>query len=106
MSSHKDAPTGKNSETRMCGDMDIFRPVKIVAPILHILLQVCRLFVSYVLCLNYIQKGSTQGGVAVIKAVKILALPGRGGSDPCQDLFGGFDIVNWGQPKVIMDPQK
>ena len=38
-------------------------------------------------------------GVAVIKAVKILALPR--GSDPCQDLFGGFDIVNWGQPKVI-----
>ena len=48
-----------------------------------------------------------KGGVAVIKAVKILALPRRGGgSDPCQDLFGGFDIVNWGQPKVIMDPQK
>ena len=38
---------------------------------------------------------------------------GRGGRkksrenpDPCQDLFGGFDIVNWGQPKVIKDPQK
>ena len=35
-----------------------------------------------------------EGGVAVTKAVKILALPRRGGSDPCQDLFGGFDIVN------------
>ena len=48
MSSHKDAPTGKNSETRMCWDMDIFRHVKIVAPILHILLQVCCLFVCHV----------------------------------------------------------
>ena len=29
-----------------------------------------------------------------------------GGSDPCQDVSGGFDNVYKGQPKVIMDPQK
>ena len=44
---------------------------------------------------NTIHFLSAKGGVAVTKAVKILALPrrGEGGSDPCQDLFGGFDIV-------------
>ena len=31
---------------------------------------------------------------------------GGGGSDPCQDFFGGTDIVYRGQPKVIIDPQK
>ena len=41
------------------------------------------------------KKQKTKGGVAVQKPVKILALPRRGGGpDPCQDLFGGFDIVN------------
>ena len=39
--------------------------------------------------------------------LKILALPKRGGwSDPCQDFFGGFDILYRGQPKGIIDPQK
>ena len=48
-----------------------------------------------------------KGGVGKIGALKILALPKRGGvSDPCQDLFDGFDIVHRGQPKVVMDPQK
>ena len=35
-----------------------------------------------------------------------IAKKGGGGSDPCQDWFGGFDIVYRGQPKVVMDPQK
>ena len=52
-----------------------------------------------------VRKG-TKGRIDRIGALKILALPKRGGSDPCQDLFGGFDIVYRGQPKVIMDPQK
>ena len=50
-----------------------------------------------------------KGGVGKIGALKILALPkrwGGGGSDPCQDFFGGFDIVYRGQPKVVMEPQK
>ena len=29
-----------------------------------------------------------------------------GGSKLCQDIFGGFDIVYRGQPKVMMDPPK
>ena len=33
-----------------------------------------------------------------------IAKKGEGGSDPCQDFFGGFDIVHRGQLKVIMDP--
>ena len=39
-----------------------------------------------------------KGGVEVIKAVKILALPRRrgGGSDPCQDFFVGFVTVQRG----------
>ena len=37
-----------------------------------------------------------KGGVAVTDAVKILALPRRGGSDPCQDFVGGFVIVHRG----------
>ena len=48
---------------------------------------------------------SGKGGVQ--KALKILALPrrgGEGGSDPCQDFFGGFDLVHRGQLKVMMDP--
>ena len=51
--------------------------------------------------------GEVKGGVTVTKAVKILALPRRGGgSDPCQDLFGGFGIVLRSHLKVIMDPQE
>ena len=37
----------------------------------------------------------SKGGVGGIEAVKILALPKRGGgSDPCQDFFGGFVEVS------------
>ena len=32
-----------------------------------------------------------------------IAKKGVGGSDPCQDFFGEFNIVHRGQPKVIMD---
>ena len=32
------------------------------------------------------------------------AKKGEGGSDPCQDFFGGFDIVHTGQLEVIIDP--
>ena len=41
-------------------------------------------------------------GVDVVKALKILALPkkGGGGSDTCQDFFGGFDTVF---PRVITE---
>ena len=47
-----------------------------------------------------------KGTVNRMGALKILALPKRGGgSHPSQDLFGGFDIVYRGQPNVIMDPQ-
>ena len=37
-----------------------------------------------------------KGGVAVTEAVKILALPRRGGSDPCQFFFGEFVTVHRG----------
>ena len=39
--------------------------------------------------------GSTKRGPSVIEALKILALPKKGGGfDPCQDFFGGFVEVS------------
>ena len=37
---------------------------------------------------------ANKGGVGIIGALKILPLPlkGEGGANPCQDLFGGFDM--------------
>ena len=35
-----------------------------------------------------------------------IAKKGEGGSDPCKDFFGGFDVVFRGQHKGKMDPQK
>ena len=43
-------------------------------------------------CENTNQLG--KGGVTDLGAVKILALPKRGGSDLCQDFFGGFVEVS------------
>ena len=51
--------------------------------------------------------GVAEGPISIIGALKILALPKRGGgSAPCQHFFGGFDILYRGQPKGIIDPQK
>ena len=33
-----------------------------------------------------------------------LVVKGGGGSDSCRDFSGGFDKVQKGQPKVIIDP--
>ena len=42
-----------------------------------------------------VERKFSKGGPSVIEAVKILALPKKGGgSDPCQDFFGGFVEVS------------
>ena len=61
----------------------------------------CRIGVKQKLSLNWSVLtlhlvAAFKGGVAVQKPVKILALLKRGGSHPCQDIFGGFDIVHRG----------
>ena len=45
-----------------------------------------------------------RGGCTKTRENPGIAKKGEGGSDPCQEFVGGFDIVHGGQLKVIMDP--